>query len=242
MRAGRRAGRQPAVSEPATDGDVRHRGGAGRSHRRAGLRDPVAGRAPLPARGLRVHPEHPAAGRRSRPPHPAGQDRLRVQHRPHLAPAPAGRGLRDGRHPDRGPRGLRRGPRVPLARGRDVRQPDAGRRGQPRAVRGAGRDHPQGVPRGIVRAPGRPLHAAARGALPRLRSQGDHAGAAAHAPAGRGVAADRQRQRAQPGLHGPARHQGRDLVHGRERRRALAAGLPGGGGPPRAHARRSART
>src|SRR5438034_8086763 len=36
-------------------------------------------------------------------------------------------------------RSLRRGPRLPHPRGRDLRRPDARRRGQPRAVRGADR-------------------------------------------------------------------------------------------------------
>ena len=62
----------------------------------------VAGRAPLPARGLRVHPEHPAARRRSRAPDAPREDRLRVQHRPDVASAAARRGLRDGGHPDGG--------------------------------------------------------------------------------------------------------------------------------------------
>ena len=74
--------------------------GAGASHRRARIRHALARRAPLPARRLRVHPEHPAAGRRSRPSHPAGEDRLRVQHRSDLASAPARRGLRHRGHPD----------------------------------------------------------------------------------------------------------------------------------------------
>ena len=64
-----------------------------------------------------------------------------------------------------------------------LRQPDAGRRGQPRALRGAGGDHPEGVPRGVVLAPGEALHDSAGGPLPRLSAEGDHAGAASAAPA-----------------------------------------------------------
>ena len=63
--------------------------------------------------------------------------------------------------------------------------------------------------------------------------EGDHAGAAAAAPARGDLAADRERQRAQPRLHGQARHQGRRLRHRRAVRRALAARLPGRRAPPR---------
>ena len=109
--------------------------------------------------GYECIPNIPHAGRRPGPSHRARQDRLRLQRRAHLASAPARRGLRHRGHPDQGPRRVRRGARVPHPRGGDLRQPDAGRRGQSRALRGAGGDHPEGVPRGVVLAPGQALHA-----------------------------------------------------------------------------------
>ena len=59
------------------------------------------------------------------------QIRLRLQHRPHVAPPPSGRGLRHGRHPFQRTGHLRRGPRLPLPRSRNFRLPHAGRRRQP---------------------------------------------------------------------------------------------------------------
>ena len=78
------------------------------------------------------------------------QDRLRLQHRADVASAAAGRGLRGGRHPDRRPRRVRAGPRLPHARGGDVRLAAARPGGQPRALRGAGRHHLQGLQRGVA--------------------------------------------------------------------------------------------
>src|SRR5207245_1637039 len=63
-------------------------------------------------------------------------------------------------------------------RGRDVRSADARRRRQPRAVRGAVRDRHEGVSRRGFLTQRQALHAAARGAVPRLHAEGHHAGAA----------------------------------------------------------------
>src|SRR5688572_21125547 len=62
----------------------------------------------------------------------------------YVASPPARRGLRRRRRAHRWPRDVRRGPRLPHARGRDVRLAAAGPGRQPRAVRGAGRHHLQG--------------------------------------------------------------------------------------------------
>ena len=242
MRAGRHARRRPPLPQRAAGRGVRHRGGAGARHRHARVRDPVAGRASLPARGVRVHPEHPDARGGPGPPHRAREDRLRLQRRPHVASPPPRRGLRGRGHPHQGTCRVRGGARVSHPRGRDLRQPDAGRRGQPRALRGAGGGHPQGLPRGVVLAPGQALHAPAGGPLPRLPAEGDHAGAASPAPARRGVAAHRERQRAGPGVHGPPPHQGGHLRHRRGARPALGPRLPGDRAAPRPRRSSSARS
>ena len=78
--------------------------------------------------------------------------------------------------------------------------------GQPRAVRGTGRHHLQGVQRGALLPQGQALHDAARGALSRLHAEGAHPGAAPDAPAGRMLAADPERLGARLRLHGQARH------------------------------------
>ena len=91
----------------------------------------------------------------------AHQARLRLQHRADVAPAAPRRGLRDRRHPDRRARHLRRRPRLSHPRGRDLRRAAARPGGQPRAVRGAGRHHLQGVQRGALLAQGQALHLAA---------------------------------------------------------------------------------
>ena len=145
--------------------------------------------------------------------------RLRLQHRADVAPAPDGRGLRHRRHPDQRPRRLRRRARLPHPRGRGLRRADARPGRQPRAVRGAGRDHLEGVQRALVLAPGQALHDPARRAVPGLRAGGDHAGAAPEDAARRVLAAGRQRQPARARLHGQARHQG----HHRRRRGAGGA-------------------
>ena len=78
-------------------GDVASDRAAGRPRRRlraAGLRRLLADRAPLPARGLRGRAQRDPLRRHARGadlPHPHRHD---VQHRPPVAPAAAGRGLR----------------------------------------------------------------------------------------------------------------------------------------------------
>ena len=121
--------------------------------------------------GYECIPEHPDGGRPPGAPDVAAAHRLRLQHRAHVASAAAGGGLRHRRHPHRRAHGLRRGPRLPQPRGGDLRRPDARRRGQPRALRGAGRHHHEGVPLGVLLAPGQALHAAAGRALSRLRAR-----------------------------------------------------------------------
>ena len=198
----------------AADRGVRHRRRAGPRRRRAGLRDAVAGRAPLPARGLRVHPEHSDAGRRPRPSHRAREDRLRLQHRPHLASAPARRGLRHRGHPDPGPRRLRRRARLShAARWR----PSATRCWTPRPTASCSRSRWRSSSRRSARSRSR-----TRASTTRSRPDVPYRGYRLKeitlvprpaAPAGRGVAADRERQRAEPRLHGAPRHQGRHLRH-----------------------------
>ena len=133
-----------------------------------------------------------------------------------------------GRHPHRRPRRVRRRPRLPHARGRDVRLAAARPGGQPRAVRGAGRHHLQGLQRGVLLAQGQALHAAARGALSRLHAEGADAGAAALQPAGRVLAADPGRLAARARVHGQARHPGHGRRRlGRGRRHAQGRASPG---------------
>ena len=149
------------------------------------------------------------------------QDRLRLQHRADVASAAAGRGLRLRRHPDQGPHRVRRRPRLPHARGGDLRRADpatrppiascsrsrsrsSSRRSTTSGSRTSGKHYtlPPEVPyRGytlkeLTLVP-RPMH----------RAGGD-------------LAAGGQRQPARAGLHGQARHQGR----GGRRRRDAAAG------------------
>ena len=112
------------------------------------------------------------------------EDRLRLQHRADVASAAAGRGLRLRRHHDQGAHDLRRRARLSYARGGNVRRADAGPERQPRTVRGAGRDHLQGVRQRAVLAQGQALHAAARGAVSRLHAEGPDTGAAAGPSAG----------------------------------------------------------
>ena len=187
------------------------------------LLDALVRRAPLPARRVRVHPERPDAGRPPGPPDEEPELRLRLQHRADVAPGPPRRGLRDRRHPDQGAGDLRRRARLPHPRGRGVRRADAGPGRQPRAVRGAGRDRPQGAQPALVLAPGQALHRPAPSAVSRLRGRGDHPGAAPDVPRGRVLPADRQRLRARPRLHGEDGHEG---DHGRRRgdRRRQRAG------------------
>ena len=180
----------------------------------ARLRHAVARRAPFPARGLRGLPNILMLRGAPRACHETAQDRLRLQHRADVAPAAPRRGFRDRRHPDQGAHRVRRRARLSHPRGRDLRRADARPERQPRTVRGAGRDHLQGVQQRALLAQGQALHAAAGGAVSRLSAQGADPGAAAGQHAGRMLAADRQRQPARARFHGQARHQGR----GRRRR------------------------
>ena len=100
--------------------------------------------------GTECIPNNLMMARAPRAPNQEHQDRLRLQHHADVAPAAAGGGLRDGRHPHRRPRRLRRRPRLSHARGRDLRLAAARPGGQPRAVRGAGRHHLQGLQRGVA--------------------------------------------------------------------------------------------
>ena len=163
--------------------------------------------------GTECIPNNLMMARASRAPHQEHQDRLRLQHRADVASAAAGGGLRRRRFPDRRPRRVRAGPRLPHARGGDLRRPAARPGRQPRALRGADRHHLQGLQRGVVLAQGQVLHAAARGPLSRLYAEGADPGAAAGQPAGRVLAADPGRLAARARVHGQARHPG----HGRRR-------------------------
>ena len=137
------------------------------------------------------------------------QDRLRLQHRADVASAAAGRGFRLRRHHDQGAHHLRRRPRLPYARGGNLRRADDRPERQSRAVRGAGRDHLQGVRQRAVLAQGQALHAAARSAVSRLHAEGPDLGAASGSSAGGVLAAGGQRIGARARLHGEAQHQGR---------------------------------
>ena len=125
-----------------------------RRGRAARVRLVLDDRAPLPARGLRGHPErHPDLDldRRPHQPHPSGHD---VQRRAAVEPAATRRGLRDPAQPVRRPGHPRRragdraaGGPPPQRQGRVdrlLRQPgEGGRRpAQPRGVRGVDGDHP----------------------------------------------------------------------------------------------------
>ena len=178
------------------------------------------GRASLPAGRLRGDPEPADGGSASVPPDEAPEDRLRVQYRADVAPAAPGRGLRLRRHHDQGPHHLRRRPRLSHARGGNLRRTDAGPERQSRTVRGAGRDHLQGVRQRALLAQGQALHAAAGGAVSRLHAEGSDARAAADPSSGGDLAAGGERIGARPRLHGEARHQGR----GRRRRRNVGTG------------------
>ena len=144
---------------------------------RPGIRRLLDGGAPLPAGGVRVHPEHPPAQRPSGPPHQADQVRVRIQHRADVAPAADGRGLRHSRHSHRRQGDLRRRTRIPHPRGRGVRRPHAQPRREPRSVRRAGGGDLQVLQQRVVLAPRQVLHDPSRGAIQRLHAQGDHPGA-----------------------------------------------------------------
>ena len=167
--------------------------------------------------GLRVHPQRPDAGGASRALTRQHQDRLRLQHRADVAPAASGRGFRDRRHPDRRPRRLRgRAAAITPARSRRSARRCSTR--TPTASCSRSRSRSSSRPStGVLLAQGQVLHAAARGSVPRLHAEGAHPRAAPDPPAGRVLAADRQRQPARARLHGEARHQGRRSAAARRR-------------------------
>ncbi len=135
---------------------------------------------------------------------------------------------------------VRRRARLSQPRGRDLRQSDHRPGGQPRTVRGAGRDPLQGVQQRKLLARGQALHTSRAGALSRLRPQGADAGAAPRQPAGRMLAADRQRVEARHRIHGAPRHQGPRRRRRRDHGRGADPGLSAGGerDGPRPQARR----
>lgn len=181
---GRDPGERPPLSERAPHHGVLEDRGACEVDGPARLRHPVARRAPLPARRLRVHPEHPHAGGASRACDQAPADRLRFQHLPDVAPAAPRRGLRHRGHPHRRAGDLRGRARLPHPGGRDPRRRPDGPGAQPGDVRRAGQHHVQGVQRGALLPPGPALHHPPEGSVPRLRARGAHPGAAPEAPAG----------------------------------------------------------
>ena len=185
--------------------DARRRAADGRSR----LLRAVDGRAPLPARGLRMPAQPGAARPLARHPDQAPEVRLRLQRPADVASDPAGRRLRDGRHRHRRPRDHGRRPRLPHARGGNLRRAAARCRGQPRILRGAASAPAAMLQRRDLPLQGQVLRVSAAGRLPRLPAEGHHHGAAAEAPAGRGLDADRQRQDHRH--DGPLRPQG----HGR---------------------------
>ena len=165
-------------------------------------------------------------------PDEAAQVRLRLQHPAHVASHPAGRGLRDGRHPHGRARDHGRGPGLSHPRGGDVRRAHARQRGQQGAVRGADGGALQVLQRGILEPSRQALRPARRRFLSRLHAARPHLRAAAHSSPRRDVAADRQRQ--DDRVHGQPRHQG----HGDPQRRAdrgadHCPGLSRGGGAGR---------
>ena len=105
-----------------------------------------------------------------------------------------------------------------------VRRADARPGRQPRAVRGAGRDHPQGASTS-GRSRTRASTTRSRRACPTAATSSRRSRwCPAAAPAGRVLAADRQRQPARPRLHGQARHQGHHRRRRGGRRRQRAGG------------------
>ena len=166
--------KRPLLLERAPGDRLRQDRSDRQDPRPARIRHLLARRAPLPARGLRVHPEHPHGCRASRARYREHQNRLRLQHRPDVAPAAARRGLRDCRHPHKRQDRLRSRARLSHPRSGHLRLASAGPGGQPQPLRGAGGDHLQVVQRGVVLPPGRVLHDPARGAVQGLHPEGDH--------------------------------------------------------------------
>ena len=150
---------------------VREDRGGGPEDGRAGLRHAVAGRAPLPARRLRVHSQHPHAGGAPGAPDEEPAHRLRLQRRADVAPAAPGRGLRRRRHPDQGPH-CASASAAATTRARS--RPSARRCWTPTPIASCSRSRSRSCSRRSTSesllAPGQALHAAAGGAVPRLRA------------------------------------------------------------------------
>ena len=198
-----------------------HRPGDGRPR----LPRAVDRRAPLPARRLRVPAQPDPARPLARHPDQAPQVRLRVQRAADVASDPARRGLRDGRHRHRRPRHHGRRPRLPHARGGDLRRPADRRRQEPRILRGAASAHARLLQPGERRVQGQVLHLPARGGISRLPAPRHHHGAAAEAPAGGGLDAGRLRQDHRH--DGEVRPQGDGHAERREDPRRCGARLSG---------------
>ena len=166
--------------------------------------------------GYECPPEHPDVGGAPGARHQAVNDRLRLQHRAHVASAPAGRGLRRRRTSSPGDATI-----FGVGRGYHTREVETF--GAPMLDADANRELfeeqveiiMQGLHAGVLLAPGQALHAAARRCPIAATSCASSRSCRARSTAVRVLAADRERGRARARLHGQARHQGRD----RRRRR-----------------------
>ena len=160
--------RTSGAIERTADRGVRHRQGACAADGRSWLLLPLDGRAPLPARGVRGVPEPDPAQHLAGDPDDAAEARLRLQRSADVAPGPAGRGLCDGGHRDRGADISESGEATSRARWRRSERPARPGR-QSRAVRGAAGRDPEGVRRGRVLEPSRQaLHDRPGRPVPRL--------------------------------------------------------------------------
>ena len=115
-------------------------------------------RAPLPARRLRVPAEPDPARPLARHADQAPEVRLRLQRAADVASAAPRRGLRDGRYRHRRPRHHGRRPRLPHARGGDLRRAADRRRQEPRILRGTAAAHAERLQRGGVQLQGQVFH------------------------------------------------------------------------------------
>ena len=136
--------------------------------------------------GYECHPEHPHDGRAPGARDLAAAHRLRLQHRADVAPAPARRGLRDRRHPHRTAAWCSA---WAAATTRARWRRSARRCSTPTRNRELFEEQVEIIMKafdaGVVLAPGKHYTLPPARAVPRLRAEGDHAGAAARAPARR---------------------------------------------------------